>query len=119
MDLSASDTALGHRALAPTRTARLHQDGAGQIRRYQNWSEGRDLRPGLRRDEGRRVLRQGRGLRLLRGPGRVARLRDRQLQDEFDGQRRRAGVLFRASRRWRAVAATRPREHRVDGVEME
>ena len=30
-----------------------------------------------------------------------------------------APASFRASRRWRAVAARRPREHRVDGVEME
>ena len=29
------------------------------------------------------------------------------------------GVLFRASRRWRAVAARQPRERRVDCVEVE
>jgi len=75
--LPASGAAPRRSALAPTRTAGLHQGRARAIRGHQTRPKSSDLRPGLRRDEGRGVLREGRGLRLLRGPGRVARLCDR------------------------------------------
>ena len=62
--------------------------------------------------KGAEFYAKGAGYGLLRGPGRVAGLCDRQLQDEPHGQRRCAGVLFRASRRWRSTVAS-------DCVEME
>ena len=69
--------------------------------------------------KGAEFYAKGAGYGFFAGRDASAGLCDRQLQDEPHGQRRCAGVLFRASRRWRAVAARRPREHRVDGVEME